>query len=334
MKHTDLDRAFRQTPSEFTQRVDLTLERLEEEKPVKKITIRTILVTALIVLLLCSVAYAVVTQGQQWYYDNRNTSIKEHSPEKYQAIMDSLQTDLKQGEANNQYVDVSILDVAWLPEEELMTLSIGASAKEGAGIELYTMGSLDTDGAYMGKDYVPELDEDGNPIDEEARNEHYLWTPSGYGPPAEVMRDPSKQLMLFEASEVFIGTAQGVEETLAQRLLGNYEPSVDGAEIPRSSYDDFVMEDGSVMSVVDLKLTFLADDLDARLTELFGEDAELFAADYRATREAYDKHVDADGMLTLFIPYTVTEYQEGDDQALYTGGVTELLSVKVKVREK
>ncbi|NLO84117.1 MAG: hypothetical protein GX096_01605 [Clostridiales bacterium] len=331
MKHTDLDRAFRQTPSEFTQSVDLTLGRLEEEKPVKKITMRAILVAALIILLLCSVAYAVISQGQEWYYNNRFTAYQEHSPQKYEAIMGNLQKNLEQETASNPYLNVAVQDAAWLPQEDMLTLSVVATAKEDANAEVYPMMNLDADGSYAGADAVIEPSESGELMDGEDRNVHWLWTSRGFGEPDAVMKDPAKKLILFAADSVYIGTAEGVRAALDQQALGLYEGSSDGAMIHMNSWDEYVAEDDSAVTVLELKLTFLADDLDARLTQEYGNMAENYAAEYQTTRAAYDKHVDADGMLTLFIPYTVTEYQAEDDMALYTGGAVELLWVKVKV---
>lgn len=332
MKNIDLDRAFKQTPLCFSENIDLTLERLEEEKPVRKITMRAILIAALIILLLCSVAYAVISQGQEWYYNNRFTAYQENSPQKYEAIMGSLQKDLEQEDADNSYLDVAVQDAAWLPQENMLTVSVVAKAKEDSNIEVYPKGNLDTDGSYVGADAVIEQSDSDELMDGEDRNVHWLWTPRGFGPPDTVMKDPSKKLILFEANSVYIGTEKGVQATLDQQALGIYEGSPDGAAIQMNSWDEYVTEDDSAVAVLELDLTFLADDLDAQLSESYGEMAENYTAQYHATRNAFDKYVDEDGMLSLCIPYTVTEYTEDDDAALYSGGTTELLMFKLKVK--
>ena len=60
MRNEQLDRAFGATPDEFVNRIDQTLRALEEEKPMKRFTLRTALVTALLIALLGTMAYAVI----------------------------------------------------------------------------------------------------------------------------------------------------------------------------------------------------------------------------------------------------------------------------------
>ncbi len=74
MKRNDLDRAFPETPQAFSERIDQTLRRIKEEKPVKKITLKAVLVAALITLLAAGAAYALVSLGQEWYFNTRFTA--------------------------------------------------------------------------------------------------------------------------------------------------------------------------------------------------------------------------------------------------------------------
>ena len=83
-KH-DLNRALGPTPPLFTVRVSDTLQGLKEEPAMKTKHIRRLLVAAVVTLVLAGAAYAlVVTQGQDWYYNNRFTAYKGNEPEKQQ----------------------------------------------------------------------------------------------------------------------------------------------------------------------------------------------------------------------------------------------------------
>ena len=93
MRKEDLDRALGQTPQSFTEAMDRTLHGLKEEKDVKRVAFRTVILVAVIILLLCATAFALMGQGLEWYYNNIFTAYQEHEPEKHQAIMQNLQTD-------------------------------------------------------------------------------------------------------------------------------------------------------------------------------------------------------------------------------------------------
>ena len=90
MRNERMDNAFGHTPEAFTHRIDQTLRNLEE-KPMKQFTLRTALVTALVLALLGSIACAVVFQGMEWYYNNRFTAYQQYEPEKHEAIMSHMQ---------------------------------------------------------------------------------------------------------------------------------------------------------------------------------------------------------------------------------------------------
>lgn len=224
MKREELDRAFAQTPQSFSRRVEDTLQALKEEQPVKKLTMRSALVAVAAVLLLCGIAYAVATmQGQEWYYNNRYTALKEHEPEQYQAIMSSLTTDVPQSVTPDQggLLAVNVQDYAWVGEKGIFTVSLAARPADDAAYELYPIWNLDADGAW-----VDELD----PENPESRLEHWLWTDKGFGLPKDVMKDPTKRLLLvaFE-DDLRIGQTDCV--------------------LPGSSYDAFTGEDGAAIFV-------------------------------------------------------------------------------------
>lgn len=232
MKREDLDRAFGATPAVFTAHIDETLRALEEEKPVKKFTYRTVLVAAMITLLLCGIAYAVVVQGQEWYYNNRFTALKENEPETYRAIMDNLTTDVPQDVSPDAagLVSAVVQDYAWVDDQGIFSVSMAARPVDDKKYEIYPIWNLDPDGAC-----ADALD----PNDPEIRTEHWLMTKKGFGLPKDVMDDPAKQLLLIDfESDVFIGDTD--------------------VALPGESYDAFAGEDGAAIFVYKYDLS-LAD---------------------------------------------------------------------------
>lgn len=243
----DLNRAFDATPRAFHDRVETTLRDLKEEPPVKRFTLRTALVAALILLLLCGIAYAVVFQGQEWYYQNRFTAYREHSPEKHQAIMDSLETDVPQTHTPDPaaLVAVVVQDYAWVPEQGLLTMSVAARAANPDADELHPKMNLDADGAW---------EPDGVLREEESHAEHYLWTEKGFGLPADMMDDPAKRLLLWEP-------------TWDSTTIGDTD-----VRMPLSSEDAFRAADGACVSVLAFDLTWLdRDAIPGRFAEALRE---------------------------------------------------------------
>lgn len=200
----------------------------KEEKRVKRLALRTAVVWVLLTVLLCATAYAVITYGLDWYYNNRFTAYQEHEPEKYAAIMEHMQSDLPQTAEGCAQVDIRVAEASWAEEENLLVVSLKALPVNPAVYELHPMWNLDPDGAYMGKDWVPASN-----ADSEERNIHWLWTENGFGP-VEKMVAPGKQLLLLDAADVWLG---------GRSLFG------DG-----SSMDSFVGEDGAVYTVLEVRL--------------------------------------------------------------------------------
>lgn len=233
MRSEELDRAFSPTPQIFTDRVDDTLHALKEDVPMKRLTLRTAMIAAFIVLLLCGMAYAVIAmQGQEWYYQNRFTAYQEQEPDKQQAIIENLQTEVPQQPGGNaqELLAVTVQDYAWVQEQGLFTMSIVARAKDTDNYELYALWDLDVDGSYGS-----EID----PDDPDSRTEHWLWTHKGYGPPKTVMNDPSKRLLLVDFMDynVFIGDTD--------------------ERMPSHSFDNFIGEDGASICVMEFDLNEL-----------------------------------------------------------------------------
>lgn len=315
MRDMDLNSAFKPTPQVFHQRVEQTLCQLKEE-PVKRFTLRTAALTAALVLLLAGIAYAAVQLGQEWYYDTRYTNFKEHKPELHQAIMENLQTDIPQqvsGEAA-QLVQVTVQDVAWADEKDVMTLSILAEPKTPNDMELHSAWSMDVDGALVG-----EID----PDDEESRLFHWLWTEKGFGLPEEVMLNPEKQLLLLELDyRTFIG---GTE-----------------AEMPSHGGDSFTTEAGPVMMVQQYDLSQLVpegiDAMFADATAPEGYDEAEYLKTIEETKQtlkdqgkaaaaAILESTDEDGYLTLRQPFQVMTFANNTYGEPVQGEIT----FKVKV---
>lgn len=293
MKRFDLDKAFPETPIVFSERIDRTLRTIKEEKEVKRLTLRTILIAAVIAVAVSGMAYAVITIGQEWYYNNRFTSYQENEPDKHQAIMANMQTDIPQESKDDTagLVDVKVQDAAWAKEKQVFTLSLTARAKDTGRFEIHALSELDADGMYSAN---------VDPDDPDSRNIHWLRTSKGYGPPADVMIDPTKQLLLIDVMRfVYIGETEIV--------------------LPGYSTDDFTTDEGPVMSVheYDLKLADTAEVekmfLDIKIPE--GIDEAKFNEDNRqkkerlvlqadAVKQAIEQNTDGEGFLSLRLPYS------------------------------
>jgi hypothetical protein len=230
MKRNDLDHAFDPTPHVFTNRVDTVLQTIKEDEPVKKFTLRTILIALAYTMLLGSIACAIVlTHGQEWYYNNRLTAYQKNEPTTQQAIFEHLETDVLQepSEDSNGLADVTVQDYAWVPSQNLFTISFAARVKDGGTYELHSMMDMDADGHW-----APTLD----PKNEESRTEHWLSTEKGFGPPAEVMDDPAKKLLLTDLSSQHI-------------LIGD-----SNVDLKSRRFDSFTGEDGTVIAVMEIDL--------------------------------------------------------------------------------
>lgn len=291
MKRSDLDRAFAQTPEAFSARIDQTLRMLKEERPVKKITARAVLAAALIVILASGIAYAVISLGQEWYFNNRFTAYQEHEPQKHQAIMDNLQKDIAQENTGNaaELTAFKVLDASWAQAEKVFTLSLSASPLN-PGDELHGYGDLDPDGSW-----VVALD----PDDPDTRTDHWLWTEKGFGLPQDTMTDPSKRLLLLDVwDEVYIGSSQ--------------------VPLPMWMSDHFTIPEGPVMVMMEFDLGLMEDE---EINKIFAEasvpegmDKAVFEKNQqeqqtrllnlaRDRREAVDQHTDQAGYLSLRFPY-------------------------------
>ena len=281
MKANDLDKAFKPTPDIFKKTLNNTLNNLEEEVPMKKFTIKTVLIAALITALTIGAVYAIVNYGQQWYYENRFSGFKDNCPEVYKDIIESLKSDVKQnnvGEAS-QMLDIKVQDYAWADNSNIFTLSFAATALDKSKHELHSTMEIDVDG--------------------EDREERWLWTNKGFGLPKDVMADPSKDLILLD-----------VFNQNDKILIGDSE-----ANFPLSSYDIFTNDEGTVLIYVDIDLNMLNKD---EILKAF--DDPIKCADSVKYMEniadeannALNKYTNEQGMVKLRLPYSVYSFEKNE----------------------
>lgn len=180
----------------------------ERRKTMRKKIAALPLLAVLMVLLVGCTAYAAVSQVMSWYYSNRDTHLKELYPERYEALMNHILTDLPQQQSDDPWVTVQIPEAVWLPEENRLILAVTAAPKDGKAVELHPMWNLDADGSYAGGDFAP-----GTPgEDSEDRGDHWLWTEKGYGPVRQMMSAPEKALVLIDAYEISLGAADAPQQ--------------------------------------------------------------------------------------------------------------------------
>ena len=295
MKTEQLDRAFGSTPALFDERIHQTLLSLKEEKPMKRFTLRAALVTALVLALLGSIAYAAFTQGMDWYYNNRFTAYQEHEPEKYQAILENRRAVTMQRGSEDELIAVTVQEAAWVPEKRFLSIILSAVPKDGSQYELHPLWNLDADGACVGEGGETNPESDG--VD---RAVHWLWTQKGFGPLEQVMNDPAKQLLLFDANEAYLGK---MEDELP--LMG------DG-----SSIDAFVGDNGEVITVLEIQMDWLSPDyIQHQLAQSGASQSSEVISTRIEKAEKLMKHLEeSGGTMRVIIPYTVTPYSDDDER--------------------
>jgi hypothetical protein len=182
---------------------------LEEKPKMKKFSLRTALIAALVTALLLGTAYAVATTyGLQFWNVERIYMPDQEAAKK---MIDAEQTAI-QGECTNKLVNVTVGQAAWLSEDRFQ-VTLTAELRDKSRYELHPLQSLDTDGACISTSEPLPSSENGEPVEE--RYESFLWTDKGFGLPRDMMDDPTKQLVLFSEGApysdgtVTIGTADG-----------------------------------------------------------------------------------------------------------------------------
>ena len=280
-----------------------------EEKPMKRIALRTILIFSLITILLCGTAFALVNQGLEWYYNHRFTAYQIHEPEKYQAIIDNLQFDLPQNSQTNDEIAIAVQNAAWIADQHFLAVSFIAAPRDPDTVELHPLWNLDADGAYVGNGGCEAPESDGV-----ERAVHWLWTQEGFGPVSDMVA-PGKELLLINMEELYLE---------GYRLLG------DG-----SSADSYRDEEGHVHTILEIQLDFLKPGYEKEMQTLMEQQPEL-KTHYQQLLEqgiACKSLIenDTDGIITLTAPYTLTHYTE-DDQMLYHGEKSGTITFQLKIQ--
>jgi hypothetical protein len=278
-KRIERERLFGPTPQVVTRRLHYALNHLEEEKQMKK---RTVPVLAIIlVLALAGVAYAAVSGGLKWYYENRF----DYGGNLPQDVVERIQSGLRQGGEGNPLAHVTIDGAAWLgkglggsdPTAEVLDIHVRASAKDPARYEMAGANAIDTDAA-RGEEERREHPEYGDRADEA-----WLWAYGTHGPLDKVMKDPTKQLLLF----------------------GN-----------QASFDDFW-----IVGAEDMPLPMFSSDefVDGETGEVGVNYSFAFSdAEFKALRE----HADEDGTVTLVYRSWAWPFVDGAAEPEWTAGTT------------
>jgi hypothetical protein len=320
MKRNDLDRAFPETPQVFSERIDQTLRQIKEEKPVKKITLKAVLAAAMITLLAAGAAYAVISLGQEWYFNTRFTAYQEHEPEKHKAIMDNLTMDITQentGEAA-KLVNLRVQDASWAAEQKVLTISYAASSLNPEKDEMYALWELDQDGSWT-------LQPD--PDDPDSRTEHWLFTQKGGGIPRDVMKDPAKRLLLIDPMrEVYIGKT----DVAMPMWMSDILTSPEGPVICLQEFDLKQTEDAEISKSYKNRATPEGWREEDYAKYLKDEEAGLLKR-AKEMREAIAANTDEEGFLHLRMPYELWFFDLEKNEL--DGSVNGEIAFKVKAPE-
>lgn len=199
-------------PEVVARRLAYTLENLEEEPRMKKRSISVLV--AVLLLVLAGLAYAAVTGGLQWYYK----TYVDYGGRLPQDVAQRIQEDIPQETRENPLVNITVVGAAWLgqgldpnaPDNEVLDILIRASVKDPDRYEMVHSGAIDTDGVRGEEERLE------HPLYAHRADEAWLWANGTHGPVDQVMRDPSKELLLFGKEH----TAPGVEEMWAEWAQG------------------------------------------------------------------------------------------------------------------
>lgn len=286
MKEFDFDNAFGRPPAEFQEGMVRALSKVKEDKPVKKFSIRTLVLAAVLVLALCGIALAVsYTQGIEWFITQRDFLDLPKLPENFQ---EQVQSGIPQ-EGVGDLADILIQDAIWLDGSYKYTpnsfqMTFKAVLKDAEKYEMHESIQLNNDGDTS-----------------ERNDEDWLWTDAGHGPIPEMMTDPKKQLVFFKPGIFTVGTP-------------------DGFAMPLPGGDSLRAEDGSLL----YRLYIGLDGLDpVYLQETYGnmkeEHAKLFLEtgleNAKAYQEAKAKYTDESGLTTLVLHYAVWEYPDQETRS-------------------
>ena len=288
-----------------------------EEPVVKKISTSMILVIVMLCLVITAIAAGVI-YNQDWWWNNRNIYEKEYEPEKYEAIIANMVENPEQTQCEDDQVQLTIQDVSWAPEADIMTISFKATPKNPNQDELHSMWALDTDGSYIGEGGSITVTDDS-----EDRAMHWLWRTDigledsggygqipGYGPVFDMMDDSSKHLLLLD----YTGTNIIINSDEIENAVDMFPME--------SSMDMFRTTAGDVYFVGEFDLSWLREEYDQEMRDRAKENPDM--------KEYYDQKIAKaqmararidNGGITCILTYKVVEYTEGmDDTDLYTSG--------------
>ncbi len=309
-----LQRRYPEMTEDFVRRMQEMIHGLpsqKEERKMKRAAFRTVLVFSLVAVLLCGTAFALINQGLEWYYNNRFTAYQTHEPEKYAVILENLQTDVPQNPAAEETdILLSVQDAAWVAEQHFLVVSFVAAPVNPETTELHPLWNLDADGAYVGEGGNPNPQSDG-----EDRAVHWLWVGNGNFGPVEEMIAPGKELLLIDMNAICLD---------GHELLGD-----------NSSTDIYRDEAGNVHAVLEIQLDFMKPGYEADMLARMEQNPDM--KEYyqeKLEKDLYCKALienDADGVITLTAPYTLTRYSD-DDTQLYQGGKEGEITFQLSIR--
>lgn len=161
----------------------------------------------------------------EWYYNERFQVYRDYEPEKHEAILAALCSEVPQTHRGGGCA-IRVTETAWAPEGRVLVVALAAVPENTEETELHPLINLDADGAYIGR-------EDVSPLEDELRKEHWLWTEEDFGP-VEEMIAPGKRLLLLDACEIWL------DDVL---LLG------DG-----SGWDAYATPEGTLYTVMEIRL--------------------------------------------------------------------------------
>ena len=265
------------------------------EKPVvKKISASMILVIVILCLAITAIAAGII-YNQEWYWNNRNKPEKEYKPEVYEELMSNMVENPEQTPGADDLARVTVREVSWAPDADVVSVSIKAVPQDPAKYELYSRWSLDEDGACVDGDAPADVTEDG-----EDRSVHWLWRNDvglgesqgyghvpGFGPVPAMMDDSSKQMIMLDPVEVYL-------------VLNPAEPEAAGSRIPLYGSTDMyrTAPEGDVYYWAEFDLAWLRQNMEKAL----GSEAA----------ETRWEQIRRDGM-NCRLEYRIVKYLENDE---------------------
>jgi len=286
-----------------------------EEPVVKKISASMILVIVLLCLAITAIAAGII-YNQDWWWNNRNSMEKSDKPELYEAVMANMVENPEQIQCEDDQVQLTIQDVSWAPEADIMTISFKATPKHPNQDELHSMWALDTDGSYIGEGGSVTVTDDS-----EDRAMHWLWRTDiglegsggyghipGYGPVSDMMDDRSMHLLLLD----YTGTNIIINSDEAENAVDMFPME--------SSMDMFRTTSGDVYFVGKFDLSWLREEYDQEMRQRAEEtpDMKEYYDQRISIAQAARERIGKEG-ITCILTYRVVEYtEEMDDMDLYT----------------